>query len=271
MCISPVNLNDGKEMLPPSLRELVYQIDNGKDFQQYITSFTPKIPTRLTEIKYEKHPVSLSSPTLSTIIMICQTLVQLQAQPTPPSAQRQSLQMSTSQPPPSFSLQQQESVPTPQQHQPPPPMQQNYQPYNSSYQQPPPQQQQHTPYGAPPQQPSFPPSNPSHYPGPSYGLSPAGQNHAPQTIGVTYSNPPPVKPVFGVPLDELFRRDGSPVPMVVYQCIQAVDLFGLETEGIYRVPGTSSHIQTMKALFDNGKSTDPQTNPFGFYEGGVEY
>ena len=90
-------------------------------------------------------------------------------------------------------------------------------------------------------------------------------------MGVTYSNPPPVKPVFGVPLDELFRRDGSPVPMVVYQCIQAVDLFGLETEGIYRVPGTSSHIQTMKALFDNGKSTDPQTNPLGFHEGGVEY
>lgn len=40
--------------------------------------------------------------------------------------------------------------------------------------------------------------------------------------------------------------------MVVYQCIQAVDLFGLEVEGIYRIPGTSSHIQHMKALFDSG-------------------
>jgi hypothetical protein len=40
--------------------------------------------------------------------------------------------------------------------------------------------------------------------------------------------------------------------MVVYQCIQAVDLFGLEVEGIYRIPGTSSHIQQMKALFDSG-------------------
>jgi hypothetical protein len=53
-------------------------------------------------------------------------------------------------------------------------------------------------------------------------------------------------------LEDLFRRDGSPVPMVVYQCIQAVDLYGLEVEGIYRIPGTSSHIQQMKALFDSG-------------------
>jgi len=84
-------------------------------------------------------------------------------------------------------------------------------------------------------------------------------------MGVTYSNPPPIKPVFGVSLDELFRRDGSPVPMVVYQCIQAVDLFGLETEGIYRVPGTSSHIQAMKALFDNDSSKVDFRNPDAFY------
>lgn len=61
-----------------------------------------------------------------------------------------------------------------------------------------------------------------------------------------------MNPVFGITLEDLFHRDGSPVPMVVYQCIQAVDLFGLEVEGIYRIPGTSSHIQQMKALFDSG-------------------
>jgi hypothetical protein len=44
------------------------------------------------------------------------------------------------------------------------------------------------------------------------------------------------------------------VPMVVYQCIQAVDLFGLEVEGIYRIPGTTSQIQNMKALFDSSMS-----------------
>jgi len=41
--------------------------------------------------------------------------------------------------------------------------------------------------------------------------------------------------------------------MVVYQCIQAVDLFGLEIEGLYRLSGTQSHIGKLKAIFDNGK------------------
>jgi hypothetical protein len=59
--------------------------------------------------------------------------------------------------------------------------------------------------------------------------------------------------VFGLSLEELFERDNSAVPMVVYQCIQAVDLFGLEVEGIYRLSGTASHITKLKAMFDNGK------------------
>jgi len=63
-----------------------------------------------------------------------------------------------------------------------------------------------------------------------------------------------LKPVFGLGLDQLFARDGTAVPMVVYQCIQAVDLFGLEVEGIYRVSGTASHINKLKSIFDNGKS-----------------
>lgn len=66
-------------------------------------------------------------------------------------------------------------------------------------------------------------------------------------------NLPPLKPVFGLSLEQLFERDSSPVPMVVYQCIQAVDLFGLDVEGIYRLSGTASHVTKIKAMFDNGK------------------
>jgi hypothetical protein len=62
----------------------------------------------------------------------------------------------------------------------------------------------------------------------------------------------PLKPVFGLTLEQLFERDGSAVPVVVYQCIQAVDLYGLEVEGIYRLSGTSSHVNKIKAMFDNG-------------------
>ncbi|KAH8662241.1 putative GTPase-activating protein [Xylariales sp. PMI_506] len=58
------------------------------------------------------------------------------------------------------------------------------------------------------------------------------------------------KQVFGVSLDRLYERDGLAVPMVVYQCIQAVDLYGLGVEGIYRLSGSTTHIQKLKNMFD---------------------
>jgi len=67
------------------------------------------------------------------------------------------------------------------------------------------------------------------------------------------SNLPPLKPVFGVSLEELYARDGTAVPLIVYQCFQAVELFGLDMEGIYRLSGSANHISHMKAVFDNGK------------------
>lgn len=67
------------------------------------------------------------------------------------------------------------------------------------------------------------------------------------------SNLPPLKPVFGVSLNDLYVRDGTAVPMIVYQCFQAIELFGLDMEGIYRLSGSANHISHMKMLFDNGK------------------
>lgn len=69
------------------------------------------------------------------------------------------------------------------------------------------------------------------------------------------TGPPPVpsKPVFGISLEALFRRDETAVPMVVYQCIQAVDLFGLRIEGIYRLSGNAAHITQLKAMFNQGQ------------------
>ena len=65
--------------------------------------------------------------------------------------------------------------------------------------------------------------------------------------------PPPSRPVFGVSLDDLLRRDGSAIPLVVYQCLQAVDLFGLDVEGIYRLSGSAAHVSKLRAIFDNGR------------------
>lgn len=66
------------------------------------------------------------------------------------------------------------------------------------------------------------------------------------------SAPPPQNPVFGIPLDRLYERDGLAVPAAVYQCIQAIDLFGLGVEGIYRQSGSMAHIQKLKYMFDTG-------------------
>lgn len=63
----------------------------------------------------------------------------------------------------------------------------------------------------------------------------------------------PLKPVFGVSLDDLLKRDGSAIPLVVCQCLQAVDLFGLEVEGIYRLSGSAAHVTKLRTMFDNGK------------------
>lgn len=106
------------------------------------------------------------------------------------------------------------------------------------------------PSGQPPQQSGSPPPPP-----------PEKQNSAAQ-VG---SGPPPAygtpgqgsasKPIFGVPLARLYERDGLAVPMVVHQCIQAVDLFGLGVEGIYRQSGSLNHINKLKGMFDAGTSS----------------
>lgn len=66
---------------------------------------------------------------------------------------------------------------------------------------------------------------------------------------------PALRPVFGLSLEDLLKRDGSAIPLVVYQCIQAVDLYGLEVEGIYRLSGSSVHVSKLRSIFDNGRQT----------------
>jgi hypothetical protein len=248
--VSPQKLNGSSPQPPPSINKLIYEINNDRDFDEYILKHSSKVPSVPREVEYVKHP----------------TLAPAQSQQKPLPAtnydRRTSLLMQGSQPAPSFSAQPQpESTPPPQQYQAPPVsesavQQPSYQSYNSGYQAPPqhppaPQYSNAAVYSPVAQNPYA--SQPSQ---PEYSRGPTAQMTAQQSSGVAYnSSAPPVNPVFGLSLEELFRRDGSPVPLVVYQCIQAVDLFGLEVEGIYRIPGTSSHIQSLKGLFDSGMLT----------------
>ncbi|KAF2735120.1 Rho GTPase-like protein activator [Polyplosphaeria fusca] len=264
--VSPQELKGSSAIAPPSLNQLIYQINNEKDFDDYLLKHANKVPSVRSELQYVKHP----------------TLAPVQSKPTPQPAptisndRRTSLQMVSSQPASSFATQPPaETASSPQQYRPPSQteslQQPSYQTYQTGF-----QQHEQQPYRRGPQQPSYPGSstyspvaqNPySQQPQQSeYPQGPAGQSMAQQTSGVAYNNSSsaPVKPVFGVSLDDLFQRDGSPVPMVVYQCIHAVDLFGLEVEGIYRIPGTSSHIQSMKALFDSDSAQVDFRNPEAF-------
>ncbi|PWW79969.1 RhoGAP-domain-containing protein [Tuber magnatum] len=76
--------------------------------------------------------------------------------------------------------------------------------------------------------------------------------YSPSQYGMDY---PRLRPVFGIPLDTLLTRDESIVPIVVLQCVQAVDLYGLDVEGIYRVSGERKHVERIKQIFDNDSST----------------
>lgn len=125
-----------------------------------------------------------------------------------------------------------------------------------SFQQPQQQpQQQALTYGqAPPQQ--------AHQPLTMLQQSPTGPVGLPSSPaqGRRQATPPnlaPSRPVFGLSLSELYNRDGLAVPMVVYQCIQAVDLFGLAVEGIYRLSGSLPAVNKLKTQFDTGASPRP--------------
>ncbi|WWD21201.1 hypothetical protein CI109_105685 [Kwoniella shandongensis] len=55
---------------------------------------------------------------------------------------------------------------------------------------------------------------------------------------------------FGVDLGEQLQRDGTEVPKVVEKCAQAIEAYGLESMGIYRLSGTTSKVQALKNALD---------------------
>lgn len=67
------------------------------------------------------------------------------------------------------------------------------------------------------------------------------------------SPPKPSTPegqTFGVPIEEVISREKSTLPLIVAQCVIAINQFGIDTEGIYRVSGSVSTLAKLKRLFD---------------------
>ncbi|KAG8832673.1 hypothetical protein FRC17_000892 [Serendipita sp. 399] len=55
---------------------------------------------------------------------------------------------------------------------------------------------------------------------------------------------------FGVDLVEQMERDGGQVPRIVIKCCEAVEKYGLDIQGIYRLNGTMTKIARLKELMD---------------------
>ncbi|KAJ2977100.1 hypothetical protein NQ176_g4567 [Zarea fungicola] len=66
--------------------------------------------------------------------------------------------------------------------------------------------------------------------------------------------------IFGIDLEDLEKRDRIALPMIVLQCINAVNLYGLGGEGLYRLSGSYNHINRLKSTFDASWKT-----PDNFY------
>ncbi|KAL8675254.1 MAG: hypothetical protein Q9168_000375 [Polycauliona sp. 1 TL-2023] len=243
LCVSPLK-GQNNDRSPRSLRDVVFQIDNTHDLDSYISSFSSRAGQRPTDIKYQPHPSMGPSQQAPP-----PTYNEPQTHPTTPSGNYQPTSISETTP---VSSTAQNSRSGPDHF---PVQNHGAQPYEgSSYQQTFPSS---AVAAAPPQ---LPPPNVS---SPLYSQAP--NPPTPVNPDLTHPEIPPVRPVFGMSLDELLQRDGSAIPMVVYQCLQAVELYGLDVEGIYRLSGSAMHISKLRAIFDNDPSQVDFRNPECFF------
>lgn len=245
LSISP--LKDGATAGSKSLYEVVQHVDNQKDFHDYILSHESNPNAVASEqIQYHRHPTLGGGP--SPVVGTSLTSTQNKRQSMLPQSFSQQ-QLPLSQP----SVQTPASAPAAE----PAPTTQTL-PYH------PPQPDSFSAPYQPPYPTSANEKAPLNPPAMTGSLAPQPSPLPPPT-STFQSHLPPLKPVFGVSLNDLYARDGTAVPMIVYQCFQAIELFGLDMEGIYRLSGSANHISQMKALFDNDSSQVDFTNPENFY------
>ena len=61
------------------------------------------------------------------------------------------------------------------------------------------------------------------------------------------------RPSFGVDLAEQMSRDNVEVPPLMVKCCEAIEKYGLYSQGIYRISGTMSKIAKLKERLDKGE------------------
>ncbi|KAK9333019.1 hypothetical protein V1520DRAFT_333283 [Lipomyces starkeyi] len=88
-----------------------------------------------------------------------------------------------------------------------------------------------------------------------------------------YTTPPIAGRVFGVPLEILTEHDRLKLnaadvvaPTFVVKVVHAIEQFGLDSQGLYTVPGAAENIEYIQALFESADSLEVQLdNPASFH------
>lgn len=62
--------------------------------------------------------------------------------------------------------------------------------------------------------------------------------------------------MFGMDLSELVAREERMVPLVVEKCIEAVEVRGMDYEGIYRKSGGAAQMRAIQQAFESGSPVD---------------
>ncbi len=78
-------------------------------------------------------------------------------------------------------------------------------------------------------------------------------HHAAGSPNTTNSQiPDKGRPTFGVDLAEQMARDDVDVPLIMVKCCEAIEKYGLDYQGIYRVGGTVTKVAKLKERLDKG-------------------
>ncbi|KAF9442640.1 RhoGAP-domain-containing protein [Macrolepiota fuliginosa MF-IS2] len=100
-------------------------------------------------------------------------------------------------------------------------------------------------------------------PGPGPGAPPhpySQQQHSQQATPNGKDHPNGVadrgRPTFGVDLSEQMARDNVEVPLIMVKCCEAIERYGVTSQGIYRVSGTTRKVNDLRARLDKGGNMD---------------
>ncbi|CAG8500193.1 15733_t:CDS:2 [Racocetra fulgida] len=85
------------------------------------------------------------------------------------------------------------------------------------------------------------------------------QDAYPTSHGVSTEHEIEHNSMFGLDLTKQAELDGDEVPYIVLKCILAVELRGMDLEGIYRKSGGATQMREIIAAFDQGKDFDLET------------